>query len=86
MRSASRRVERRWAMRIVVRPAISSRRVAWMASSVVASTAEVASSSTRIRGSVSDGPGQGDALALTAREREAPLADDGVVARRAGPR
>ena len=33
-----------------------------------------------------EGPGQGDALALAARQREAPLADDGVVARRAARR
>ena len=52
MRWARRNVDRRWAMRMVVRSAISERRVAWMASSVVASTAEVASSSTRMRGSV----------------------------------
>ena len=31
---------------------------------------------------VEEGPGQGDPLALAAREREAPLADDGVVALR----
>ena len=35
----------------VVRAAVTRRRVAWMAASVVASTAEVASSSTSIRGS-----------------------------------
>ena len=33
-----------------------------------------------------DGPGQGDALALAAREGQAPLADDGVVAARAAAR
>ena len=51
-RSASCRVERRCAMRMVVRPAMTSRSVAWIASSVVASTAEVASSSRRMRGSL----------------------------------
>ena len=46
-------VERRCAMSSVVRPAVSARRVSWMAASVAVSTADVASSSTSTRGSVS---------------------------------
>ena len=53
MRSARRRVERRWAMSTVVRSAMISRSVAWICSSVRVSTDDVASSSTSTRGSVS---------------------------------
>ncbi len=51
-----------------------------MASSVLASMADVASSSTSTFGLAKRGPGQGDALALAARECEPALADHGVVA------
>ena len=49
--SASEIVESRWATTNVVRPAIASRSPRLIASSVVASTDEVASSRIRIRGS-----------------------------------
>ncbi len=53
IRSASASVERRCATSSVVRPAVSPRRVRWMAASVMVSTADIASSSTSTRGSVS---------------------------------
>ena len=81
MRSARRSVERRWATRIVVRPAHDlAQRRRGSPPRCAASIDDVASSSSRTWGSVSSGPGQGDALALAARQREAPLAHDGVVA------
>ncbi|HEY4994026.1 MAG TPA: ABC transporter ATP-binding protein, partial [Nakamurella sp.] len=52
IRSASASVERRCAIRIVVRSAVTRRSVAWMAASVIGSTALVASSSTSTRGLV----------------------------------
>ena len=55
-----------------------------MAASVSLSTDEVASSSTRIGGSFRHGARDRDALALAARELLAALADDRVVAVRAG--
>ena len=79
IRSARCRVERRWATSSVVRPAMTPRRASWIASSILASTALVASSRIRMRGSYEDGPGQGDALALATREGQASLPDDGVV-------
>ncbi len=54
MRSARSRVLRRCAMISVVRSAVTARRVAWMAASVVGSTALVASSRISSRGSVSN--------------------------------
>ena len=51
-----------------------------MAASVSLSTAEVASSSTRIGGVAEDGAGDGEPLALAAGELLAALADDRVVA------
>ena len=53
IRSARARLERRCATSRVVRPAVSARSVSWMAASVEVSTADVASSSTSTRGSVS---------------------------------
>ena len=53
MSSASAIVDSRWAITNVVRPAITSRSASLIACSVDASTDEVASSSTRIRGSAS---------------------------------
>jgi hypothetical protein len=53
IRSASASVERRCATSSVVRPEVSPRRVRWMAASVMVSTADIASSSTSTRGSVS---------------------------------
>ena len=80
MRSARRSVERRWAMRIVVRPShAASQSVAWISSSVGRRPPR-----WRRRGRGprvgEQRPGQGDALALAAREREAALADHRVVA------
>src|SRR6476646_10095227 len=72
-RSARRSVEERWAMRTVVREPSSSASAPWMRSSVWASIADVASSSTRTRGLASA------ARALAARQREAALADDRLV-------
>ena len=54
----------------------------WMSFSVWLSSAEVASSSTRIGGAFQDGAGDGDALLLAAGQLEAALADLGVVALR----
>ena len=51
MRSARCRVERRWATSSVVRSAMTPRRASWIASSILASMALVASSRIRIRGS-----------------------------------
>ena len=53
-----------------------------MAISVSASTAEVLSSRMRRRGCVSSDARDGDALALAARQADAALADDRVVALR----
>ena len=80
IRSASSRVERRCAMRIVVRPTRSRRSVAWISSSTRASTAEVASSSSRMLRVAQQRPGECDPLTLTARQREPLLADHRVVA------
>ena len=52
IRSASARVERRWAMSRVVRPAMTPRSASWISCSTRASTAEVASSRSSSRGSV----------------------------------
>ena len=56
------------------------RSVAWISSSMRESTDEVASSSSRIFGFESSAARERDALPLPAAEREALLADDGVVA------
>ncbi len=66
----------------VVRPVMISRNVVWICSSVRVSTDDVASSSTSTRRIGEHGAGDRDALALAARQREAPFADDGVVAER----
>ena len=78
--SASAIVERRWAMMIVVRPRMTVSSARRMRASVVASTDAVASSRIRTRGSASRARAIGDALPLAAREREAALADERVVA------
>ena len=80
MRSASVSVDRRCAMRIVVRAAAIRRRVAWISSSIRASTDEVASSSRRMRRIRQQRARERDALPLPTREREPLFADDGVVA------
>ena len=51
MRVALRRVERRWAIAMVVRPEISFCSASWISFSVSVSSAEVASSRMRIYGS-----------------------------------
>ena len=61
-------------------PAISWRRVARISASTRGSTALVASSSSTIRGSVQQRPGQRDPLPLAAGQGQAALADHGVVA------
>ena len=63
----------------VVLPAITSRNPSVIAASVCASTDDVASSRIRIRGSASS-PRDRHPLALAARQRQPPFADDGVVA------
>ena len=72
----------RWEIIIVVLPVLASASARTTCSSRGASTAEVASSSTRTRGSASKRAGQGDALALPAREREPSFADLGLVPER----
>ena len=67
-------------MRIVVRPAAMRRSVAWISSSMRASTDEVASSSSRMLRVREQRARECDALALTTRERESLFADDRVVA------
>ena len=67
MSSASAIVESRWAITNVVRPSIASRSAALISRSVVASTEEVASSRTRMRGSASS------ARAIAIRWRWPPL-------------
>ena len=73
-------VDSRCAMAITVLPAISVSRLDWIAASTSLSSAEVASSSTRIGRIAQDHAGDGDALALAAGELDAALADLGVVA------
>ena len=51
-----------------------------MRASVVGSRLDVASSRSSTLGRSSEGPGEGDALALAAREADAPLADHGLEA------
>ena len=72
-------------MMIVVRPRITSRSALRISCSLLGSTDDVASSRIRMRGSASTARGDRDALPLTTGERVAVLADDRVVARRAGP-
>ena len=80
MGSASRIVERRWAITIAVRPARASASAACTAASDVESRWAVASSRITTRGRASSMPGDGEALALAAGEPVAPLADHGVQA------
>ncbi len=80
MRSADRTVDSRWAITSEVRPFISRSSATWMAFSLAASK--------RTRGLVEDeqvgiaqeGPGQCDALSLSAGELHPPLAYQGVEA------
>jgi hypothetical protein len=53
---------------------------AWISCSVWVSSAEVASSRIRIGGCFENGPGDGDALLLTAGQLQPALADHRVVA------
>ena len=67
-------------MAIVVRPSMRRSKAAWMSRSVTVSSAEVASSRMRMRGSLSSTRAMRDALLLAARQLVAALADDRVVA------
>ena len=73
-------VESRCAIAITVLPAISVPRLDWIAASTSLSSAEVASSSTRIGAFLQDHARDRDALALAAGELDAALADLRVVA------
>ena len=73
-RSASAIVDTRWATTSVV-VSSSRRRPARICCSTAGSTAEVASSRSSRRGLAQQGAGQGEALALPAGQRDAPLAD-----------
>ena len=77
----------RWSTPGARRPAwwcrARSRSPARISASTTGSTAEVASSRISTRGRRTQRPGQGDPLALAARQRHAPLADHRVVALRA---
>jgi len=73
-------------MRLVVRPVMISRNVAWICSSVRESTDEVASSSTSTPRIGDHGSCDRDALPLPAGgEGEPALADHGVVPEAAAP-
>ena len=80
MTSARRTVASRCAIVIDVLPASSRSRPSKTSSSDCGSSAAEGSSSSRIGGVANDGAGDGDALTLTARQRVAAFADDGVVA------
>jgi hypothetical protein len=69
-------------MAIVVRPCTRLSSAFWISFSVSVSTAEVASSRIRMRGSISSARAMRDALALAARQALAALADQRVVAQR----
>ena len=73
---------RRWATMIVVRPAMSRRRVAWMPASTVGVDGRRGVVEHQDPGVGEQGAGQGDALALASRKREAPLPHHRVVTRR----
>ena len=72
MRSARCSVERRWATSSVVRSAITSRSASWMASSVLGVDRAGGVVEDQDPGVVEQRPGQGDALALAAREASGP--------------
>ncbi len=72
-------------MAMTVLPSISSSSWSWIAASTSESSAEVASSSTRIGASFEHHARHGDALALAAGKLHAALADMGVVAAAAMP-
>ena len=80
MRSALRTVETRCEMKMVVRPRITSRRWLRILSSVWVSTLESASSRIRISRIANEGASDCGALLLSAGERDAALADHGVIA------
>ena len=67
-------------MMIVVRSRMTSRSPARILASVVASTEAVASSRIEDPGVDEERAGDRDSLTLSARERDAALADDGLVA------
>ena len=67
-------------MTTVVRPAETSRRLAWISFSVCVSSAEVASSNSRIARRLQDRAGDRHPLLLAAGELQPALADHGLVA------
>ena len=73
-------VESRCAITSVVRSCDTRSSASWISRSVWLSSAEVASSSSRIGGAFEDGAGDRDALLLAAGELQAALADLGLVA------
>ena len=73
-------VDRRWVATSTVRPATAGRRRSTSSRSVSVSTADSGSSSTSTRAPAMQGAGERDALALAAREVDAALADQRVVA------
>jgi hypothetical protein len=73
-------VDSRCAIVSVVRSSAILRSSAWIAFSDFESSADVASSKIRIRGSFENGAGDRDALLLPARKLEPALADRGRVA------
>ena len=73
-------VDSRWAMTSVVRFFDTRSSASWMSRSVWLSSAEVASSSSRIGGAFEDGARDGDALLLAAGQFQPALADLGLVA------
>ena len=75
-------VDRRWAMAMVVRPAISTCSASRMRISVSVSTLDVASSRTRILRVERERPGERQELFLSDRQRRAAFRDGAVVAER----
>ena len=73
-------VDRRCAITITVLSAIASSSAAWMACSVSESRLDVASSRINTGAFFRDHPGNGDSLALAARQLDASFADLGVIA------
>ena len=80
IRSASRTVERRWAMTSVVRPRISRVSASWTRRSDSESSARGRLVEEQDRRVLEEGAGERDALALAAREPAAGRADAEVVA------
>ena len=84
MRSASRTVDRRWAMTMAVRSLMSASSPSWICSSVKGSTLAVASSRMRMAGSFRTTRAKRHQLALPHGQAGAALADVGIQTARAG--